>query len=100
VPSVPTTEKKIKTISISGLGNSTEELNTKEEGNYRMSLLSRIRNGTTTEKDADAVQNLMSQKADKSYEIMTLRTKFRTIGMLLIIVGVILVGISIAGLFF
>jgi thiol:disulfide interchange protein len=95
VPSVPTTEKKIKTISISGLGNSTEELNTKEEGNYRMSLLSRIRSGTTTEQDAKAVENIMSAKATLSLRVIV----YRAI-MILFLLGGIALGLSLGGLFF
>ena len=58
-------------------------------------MLDRIMNGTTTIKDADTVKELMARNAS-----MSLRLMVGKIVLVLFLIGGLLLGISIGGLFF
>lgn len=58
-------------------------------------MLQRIRNGTTTERDAEIVENLMASHSSKSLRLMVVK-----VILALFLIGGFLLGLSIGGLFF
>ena len=60
-----------------------------------MSILKRIRNGTTTESDARTVEHLMGSHSSKSLRLMVFKWVLLLVGL-----GTLLLGFAIGGWFF